>query len=130
MADAFDNLKNLHLTPELMTLHPPKPETRPGRRARATRTAGAFYHLPEAWFDRAYMATTSREQLIIAVRLFRHWRLRAPGKDTIIASNIALKGPGFSRQAKGRALQNLRAAGLLEIVEQRDRASPRIRIIE
>jgi hypothetical protein len=130
--DAFDNLKSLHLADELVAKYPPKREARPSRPTppRPPRTAGSFYHVPTIWLDRAYLAATSKEQIMISVRLFRHWRLRKPGEDTVVASNAALNGPGFSRQAKLRALQNLAAASLLEVVEQRGRRSPRVRIVE
>jgi hypothetical protein len=129
MNDAFDNLGGLRVTSELMAKYPPKQEAKPARR-RGLRTGGKFYHVPETWFDRAVVAVGSKDQLVIAVRLFRHWRLRKSGEDTVVASNVALKGWGFSRNKKQRAIHSLELAGLLKVVEQRSGRAPRVTITE
>jgi hypothetical protein len=126
MDDPFDNLDSLRLTPQAVALaRPAKPI-----RSRSVRVAGEFYLCPIAWADKAMAAVASKKQLILALRLYRCWKLRGP-KESIVVSHVALAGPGFLREIKRRTIKNLQAAGLLEIVEQGRRGrSPRVRIID
>jgi hypothetical protein len=75
-------------------------------------------------------AVRGKGQLIIALRIYRRWRLRKPEQDAIVASNVALAGPGFAREHKRRAIQGLQAAGLIEVVDRRGGRAPRIRVVE
>jgi len=90
---------------------------------------GEFYLCPESWAHRAYDAVSSKGQFFLALRVFRLWMMRRKA-DSIVLSNISLKGPGFSRVNKSRMLQRLARAGLLEIVEQKVRSAPRLRLNE
>jgi hypothetical protein len=98
------------------------------------RAAGRFYLTPESWFERAATAVESKQQLAIAVRLYRCWRMRPRGEDNVVASNIVLIGQGGSgttREIKRRTIKNLQQAGLLQVVEEGRRGrSPRVRIVE
>jgi hypothetical protein len=91
---------------------------------------GEFYLCPLFWADRAAEALPSSGQLILAFRLYRCWRLRKQGEDIIVASNLALAGLGFSRDAKRQMLRNLAGAELLRIVEQLPGKAPRVRILD
>jgi hypothetical protein len=128
MDDPFDNLDNLRLTSELMALNPPaSPAAKPKRRSR---TRGKFYHVSQTWLDRAYAACRSKAQLMIGIRLFRNWRLRKPGEQVIIASNLSLAGPGFSREIKRRALENLWAANLIDVRSVGNGRAARVVVLE
>jgi hypothetical protein len=118
----------LTLSPEALTLQKSGGQPRPP--AKQKRVVGEFYLCPIGWADRAAAVLTSQSQLIIAFRLYRHWRMRKHEEDVIVASNLALAGSAFSREAKRRTLQRLEAAGLIEIVERHATRAPRIRIIE
>jgi hypothetical protein len=126
--DVFDDLDILRLSPEAVAAAQ-RPKVRKQSR-RLRRVRGEFYLAPIAWADRAIAAVTSKEQLAISLRLYRRWLTRKQDESTIAASNAVLTGPGFSREAKRRALDKLAAAGLLEIVEQGRGRAPRIRIID
>jgi|SRR3954454_144908 hypothetical protein len=127
MPDGFDDLNTLRLPPEAVAAAKGPAEMRKPRR---TALIGDFYLCPVAWANRAASAVTSKDQLIIAFRLYRCWKLRKPGESIIIASNTALGGPGFSREKKRRTLQRLQAADLLKIVTHQAGRAPRIRIVE
>jgi hypothetical protein len=126
-ADSFDDLNALRLPPEVVTLGKSKLATKPRRQRQ--RLAGEFYLCPVAWGDRAMLAVASKEQLIIALRLYRRWLTRKREESAITASNVMLAGPGFSREVKRRALRKLETVGLLEVVDRRNGRAPRIRLI-
>ena len=128
MGDTFNRLDDLKLSPELLALNPPKQGSKPARRR--TRTLGKFYHVPEAWFDRAAVALASKEQLVIAVRLYRLWKTRDPGSDFVIASNVALVRPDFSREIKRRTLNQLWAAKLIDVRSGGNGRAPRVTVLE
>ena len=131
MPDGFDYLDALRLSPEAVALAVTKPKTTPVTAPKQRqRLAGEFYLCPMAWADRAMLAVASKEQFIIALRLYRRWRTRKPEENTITASNVVLKGPGFSREVKRRTLRKLEGAGLLEVVERGRGRAPRIRMID
>jgi len=126
MGDTFNRLDDLKLSPELLALNPPKQGRKPARR----RTLGKFYHVPEAWFDRAAAALGSKEQLVIAIRLYRLWKTRGPDSDFVVASNVALAGPGFSREIKRRTLNQLWAAKLIDVRSGGNGRAPRVTVLE
>jgi hypothetical protein len=127
--DPFDNLDSLRLTPETAALARPV-NLAPARR-RGPRITSEFYLCPVTWADRAMSSVSSKEQLILALRLYRCWKLREPGGSIIVASNAVLAGPGFRRETKRRTIEKLQAAGLLEVVQRGRRGrSPRVRVIE
>jgi hypothetical protein len=105
-ADNFDDLNALRLPPEGEAAA--KSSADALKRARPRRAPiGEFYLCPVAWGDRAASAVASKDQLIIAFRLYR-----------------------FSREKKRRTIQRLQAAGILEVVTHQAPRAPRIRIIE
>jgi hypothetical protein len=127
-ADGFDDLNALRLPPDGVAAA--KPSADAPKAARRRTPPIRDYLCPVAWGDRAAAAVTSKDQLIIAFRLYRCWRLRKPGESMIIASNTTLVGPGFSREKKRRTIRRLQAAGLLDVVTHQAPRAPRIRIIE
>jgi hypothetical protein len=61
------------------------------RKRRATRwTDGEFYLCPIAWADKAKAVLTSADELILAFRIYRCWKLRPEGGVTITCSNLSL----------------------------------------
>jgi hypothetical protein len=125
-SDNFTGLDALRLSHAAVAMTKPKPSTRRSRR----RVAGEFYLCPVGWADRAAAVVTSKEQFVLALRLYRRWLTRRPEASTITASNTALAGVGFSRNTKRRMQQNLQRAGLIEIVEQHPGRAPCLRVIE
>jgi hypothetical protein len=71
---------------------PSEPSAPKGKKPRYTRMRGDFYLCPKAWLDSA--AEVAGQYLILAVRLYRRWRMRKPGTDSILASAVTLAGPG------------------------------------
>jgi hypothetical protein len=104
--------------------------TKPSARRQRTRVEGEFYLVPRGWADRAAVAVISAQQLIMALRLYRRWRTRRQGEETITVSQSAVGGPGFSYQAKRRALGRLASAGLIEVVSGGVGRASRVRVIE
>src|SRR5262249_49474779 len=125
--DPFDNLEALKLSPEAVASAMARQPEQVHRGK--TRLAGDFYLLPVAWAERAILAVRSRQQVLLAFRLYRRWLMRASTDGTIPLSNAALAGPGFSRKAKRRTLQKLEAARLIEVVERGKGQAPRVRIL-
>jgi hypothetical protein len=95
---------------------------------RKERIEGPFYQLSVPWADRA--AIVCGRYHILAIRLYRCWRTRGPGEDTIAVTTDALSGPGYSRDGKHRVVAVLARAGLIEIVEQRPGRAPRVRVMD
>jgi hypothetical protein len=87
-ADGFDDLDALRLSPEQVATTKP---LRKRRQAKA-HVAGGFYLCSLEWADRAGAELGSAAQLLVALRLYRRWRLRKPQEDTIVASNEVLAG--------------------------------------
>jgi hypothetical protein len=72
-----------------------------GRSARAKqsrRPAEEFYYCPVAWADRAADVLQSSAQLLMALELYRRWRTRPEGAETIPAGEKALGGPHSNRR--------------------------------
>jgi hypothetical protein len=131
MKDQFNDLDALRLPPEALASAMSSAKGGPAaHRPKRPRIAEDFYLCPVSWADRAVDAVRGKGQLIIALRIYRRWRLRKPEQDTIVASNVALAGPGFAREHKRRAIQGLQAAGLIEVVDHRGGRAPRIRVVE
>jgi hypothetical protein len=108
--DAFDNLRDLQLTPEMLAQVKPKPEGKTFQRRK--RLTSNFYMAPETWLEVAYKAVGSKSQLMATLRLYRLWHTRKQGTDHVVASNVKL---GVSRNIKRRTLIALGNAGLIEI---------------
>src|SRR5262249_8585310 len=89
-----------------------------GHRPRRKPVAGDFYLCPRLWLDQA--AEASGQYLILAIRLYRRWRMREPGTNWVAASAAALAGPGpgggSGRHGRLRVLDRLEAAGLIKVV--------------
>lgn len=98
------------------------------------RLQGDFYLCPVAWADRAAKAVGV--YLIMALRLYRRWKMRKKGAKFIIASSEAVSGPGpgsggrSSRNSRLRMLERLAAAKLIEILGRIPNGAYRVRIIE
>ena len=92
------------------------------------RMQGEFYLCSKEWADKA--AEVSGQYLILALRLYRRWRMRKPGTDSITVAAEALAGSRNSRYARLCIVARLEEAGLLEVVEEsRQGRAPRVRII-
>jgi hypothetical protein len=95
---------------------------------------GDFYLCPVAWADRA--AEAVGVYLIMALRLYRRWRMRKKGAKFIIASSESVSGPGpgsggrSSRNSRLRMLERLATAELIEILGRIPNGAYRVRIIE
>jgi hypothetical protein len=98
-----------------------------GRKSKRDLLPGRFYLCPEAWADEA--AKVCGPYLILALRLYRHWRMRERGTNSVAVTAAAL-GPGASREGRLRMIARLEMAGLLEIVEQAPGKTTRVRIID
>ena len=120
----IDDLSALRLSPEEVA------DVEPLRRRRKTRVAGDFYLCPVNWANRAAVAVTSAKGLLVALRLYRRWRMCKSDDGTIVASNVVLGAGPFTREIKRRVLFRLERGGLLEIVEQKKGRAPRVRILE
>jgi hypothetical protein len=126
-ADGFDNLETLTLSPEQVASAKP---LKPRRRQRKKHFDGDFYLCPTEWLDQAAAVLGSAAQLLIALQLYRLWRMRKLGDDTVVASNAALESASFSRHSKRVAIARLQKAGLLEVVGQHNNGwAPRVRIV-
>jgi hypothetical protein len=106
------------------------PARRPPRAARPKRERiiGPFYQCSEPWADKAAEATG--RYLILALRLYRCWRVRRPGIDIIAITTAELAGPGYTRNGKNRVVLILERAGLIEVVERAPGRAPRVRVID
>jgi len=125
---SFDDLEKWRVPPERVKLG--KPEVATSSKLRVRRNTESFYYCPTEWADRAAVELRSSGQLIIALRIFRRWRLRKPGDDWIVASNVALDGPGFHREKKRLVISRLRSAGLINVVHSGPGRAVRLRVIE
>jgi hypothetical protein len=92
------------------------------------RIVGSFYQCSEPWADKA--AEVTGRYFILALRLYRGWRVRRPGTDTIAITTAELAGPGYTRDGKQRVVLVLEAAGLIEVVERAPGRAPRVRVID
>jgi hypothetical protein len=103
--------------------HPPK-AVKPKRE----RIVGPFYQCSEPWADKA--AGVAGRYFVLALRLYRCWRVRKLGTDTIAITTSELAGPGYTRDGKQRVVLVLEAAGLIEVVERAPGRAPRVRVID
>jgi hypothetical protein len=102
--------------------------TRP-KAGKPERVRGDFYLCPKTWADKA--AEVAGQYLILALRLYRRWRMRKPGTDVIAVTARALAGSRNSRYARLCVVARLAEAGLIEIVVEGGRGrAPRVRIID
>jgi hypothetical protein len=122
-ADVFDNLDALRLTPEMVVKTKPK---RDGQVQRRKHLVGNFYMVPEAWFDEVCKVVGSKEQLVVALRLYQLWRSRKPGADYVVASNSKLRS---LPDTKRRALVSLQKAGLIKMQGGGNGKAPRVEVL-
>jgi hypothetical protein len=87
-----------------------------------------FYLCSTAWADEA--AEVAGMYLILAFRLYRRWRMREPGADTIAVTAKAMAGPGYSRTGRRRLIARLEEAGLVEVVARAPGRAAQVRVIE
>jgi hypothetical protein len=125
--DPFDDLSKLMLTPEMVAAY--HATAKPAGRRRA-RIRGEFYLAPVGWADRAAAAVHSSNQLILAFRLYRRWRIRQSNEDAVSITQAVLGRRGLARTTKRRFLHRLEAAGLIQVVSGGAGRAPRVRIIE
>jgi hypothetical protein len=104
-----------------------------GKRRRE-RKAGPFYLCSEAWGDRA--AEAAGQYLIMALRIYRRWQLRASGNDWITVGSRALAGAGpggggrGARNARLTLITRLEVAGLIEVAPAAPGRVTRVRVID
>jgi hypothetical protein len=106
-----------------------EPATKPKA---AKRVPGDFYLCSKEWADKA--AEVSGQYLILALRLYRRWRMREPGTDSIAVTAEALAGPGpgngRGRNGRRRLVARLEKARLIEVMTRAPRRALRVRIID
>ena len=87
---------------------------------------------PKAWADQA--AEVSGLYFVLALRLYRRWRMREPGADVIAVTATAMAGPGYGRGrgriGRRRLIARLEEAGLIEVVARAPGRAVRIRVID
>ena len=91
------------------------------KRAKQDRVGdGDFIYVRDAWSLRAYYATRSKGQFLIALRLYRRWRMQvdaeANGAVPAAVSRL-IEGTGLHRHIVARTLRALVQAGLVIITE-------------
>jgi hypothetical protein len=92
------------------------------------RIDGRFYQCSEPWCDRA--AEACGQYLILALRLYRRWRARAPGADWIFASSATFRTGREGRNGRLCVLTRLEVAGLIEIAGRKNGQAYRVRVID
>jgi hypothetical protein len=97
-------------------------------RKQRERIHSEFYQVSLAWADRA--AEVGSSYLILALRIYRAWRLRREGTSTIAITARVLAGPGHSRRGRLEVVHRLEAAGLIEVVEWKPGCAARVRVID
>jgi hypothetical protein len=103
-----------------------EPAPKAGKRGRMQ---GEFYLCSEEWADKA--AEVGGQYLILALRLYRRWRMRKPGTNSITVTAGALAGPGHSKRGRLIVVQRLQEAGLIEVADEGRRGrAPRVRVID
>jgi hypothetical protein len=100
----------------------------PDLKVKERRVRGDFYMCPKAWADQA--SEVSGLYLILALRLYRRWRMREPGADVITATAKGMAGPGYSRTGRRRLITRLEEAGLIEVVARAPGRAVRVRVID
>ena len=96
--------------------------------ARRKHIADDFYLVPAEWAERAAAALSTSAQLLMALRLYRRWRMRRRGETTVSASNAVLGGQR-SRRTKYRVLHRLQAAALLKVTRATRGHAPHVEIV-
>jgi hypothetical protein len=94
---------------------------------------GKFYYCPKEWVKQAAAVLHSAKELRIALEIYRLWKIRPTGADTIICSNVALDlswTKSSDRRAKARLLRKLTKAGLVKREANGTRNAPRISVQE
>jgi hypothetical protein len=122
--DPFD-LDSLRINPADPTLVPAKSVK---SRKRRERIHSEFYQVSLTWADRA--AEVGGCYLILALRIYRAWRMREEGTPTIAVTTGVLAGPGCSLRGNKRIIRRLEMAGLVEVVERKPGCALRVRVID
>jgi hypothetical protein len=121
-SDAFADLSRLQLKPG------PAEAIATAKPARRKHIAGDFYMAPAEWTERAAATLTTSAQMLVALRLYRRWRMRR-GSEAVIAASNAVLGGRMSRWTKYRTLRRLETAGLLKVVKADRGRAPRVEIM-
>lgn|SRR5262245_13224443 len=103
----------------------PTPPPAPKKRERVRRE---FLTVSMVWFDAAAAATGG--YLVLALRIYRAWRMRPKGATAIAVTTGVLAGAGYSADSKRRVVRRLEIAGLIEVTERRPGQAVRVRVID
>jgi hypothetical protein len=83
---------------------------------------------PIWWLQRVRPVVKSKDQLVVAVYLWRR-RIICGGGATFDVPNGELKALGVSRRVKSRTLDLLASAGLIEFAKRAAKAAPTITVL-
>jgi hypothetical protein len=102
------------------------------KRTTRTHTTGAtkdrFIGCPIWWLRRVRPAVTKRDQLVVAIYLWRR-RVVCGNRETFDVPNGELKAWGISRKIKYRTLDLLAAAGLIKVARHSAKAALTVTIL-
>jgi hypothetical protein len=98
------------------------------KRGKRERTRGGFLTVSLPWFDAAAAATGPH--LVLALRIYRTWRMREKGTTAIAVTSGVLAGPGYSCWGKCRVVRRLQEAGLIEVLNPKPGQALRVRVID
>jgi hypothetical protein len=94
------------------------PSKTPPNKARQ-READLFVKVSLPWADAATKAIGSRQSFVLIWLLHMAWKTKS---TTFALSNVALAKYGITREVKGKALDALKAAGLIKVDQTPGRA--------
>jgi len=128
MGSVFDDLEVLKMPTDML----PK-EARAisvSKHRTKKREVEEFWHVPKpSWGRPAIRAVRTPQQVEWAMEIYRLWRMRPAGAKTVLVSN-KICDDFITRGVKQRALNLLKAAGLIEIISCSNGAAPVIRVVE
>jgi hypothetical protein len=124
MTDSDFNIEKLRLPDTLPPIQPGTAKPRRQQREAEDRLIGC----PVWWLQRVRPVVKTRDQLIVAIYLWRR-RTVCGGGATFDVPNGELKALGVSRKIKSRTLDLLAAAGLIEFAHRAAKAAPTITIL-
>ena len=125
--DPFD-LEGLRIDPADPTLVPAKTTKRPGREG----VSGLVVSSTRCrWPGPTGPRKSAGGYLILALRIYRAWRMREGGTTTIaVTAKVLGRSSGHSSQDSRRIVCRLEAAGLIEVVERKPGCAVRVRVID